>query len=203
MTAGSSAAQTGRPCRKEQRPPRADPFGQDAERHLQRDVAGHEDGKQRGDARFRPAVRRAVNRHQRQHRLLESGRDEDGKKHQRRLRQEAEHRDLPAIAGDVGQPREDGEEDRGAEKESGDADQERCPALAADQGQGQGTAGKSGRYDRGIDTKNAAPLRRGRNGDHPGFAEHVERIDCQAEEEAQRKPEPEILLPGDQREKNR
>ncbi len=75
-----------------------EPLRREAERHLQRDVAGDHRAEQRRHARLVHAVAQAVDGQKREERLLERGRDEYGEQQDRREREEAAHRRFPAGA---------------------------------------------------------------------------------------------------------
>ena len=107
-----------------------------------------------------------------------------------------------AVAGlvDPGQSLEHRSQAGAADHEGRDADQERRPAMRADDEQAQRAGGEAGRDDRRVDAHDAAAPRRRRQRDHPDFAEHIERVGGDADQEAQRKPGIDVLGPADQRE---
>ncbi len=141
----------------------------------------------------------AIDRKQRQHRLLEAGGHDDRRQQQPGQRHEPHHRNpVPGFV-DFRQPRQHQRQAGTTEDESANADQEWRPAFGADGKQAERTGGKAGRNDRRIDAHDATAPRRWGKCDHPDLTKNIERVGDHADQEAQRKPQIDVLRPADQR----
>ena len=130
----------------------------------------------------------AIDRQEAQGRGIEDCKDADGGEQDRRLGDEAQQR-RAVIVGRPVDPwlahRSEGDHGR---YQHGGADQERSPALDADEADQQRAAGEARREHAGIDGDDLAALAVPGKFHDPGFAQHQKRRDAHALEEAQHEP---------------
>ena len=179
---------------------RADQLGGKSERNLKRHVAGDEDGQQRGDASPTEAICRAINGHQRQYHLLECRGDDHGEKQNRGQRQKRPKRCAMFVEIESWKTGQHHGEARATDNESADADQERRPAVRADESEGERPDREAAGYDHRVKPKKSAAAARRRERQHPNFAQHIKRVDHRAEQEAKREPGVGIAGPCDENE---